>query len=165
MRTSPRLDTGKRRPYCLLVARSSLRRWLLGAGLVLAGGCPSEQQRDTRLPLLTGLEFDGAAAESPTVLLFHADFRDSDGNLGAGELQPYINGKAAGDALLPLRDVFIDSGVPLDATVGTLQLVLEVQLSAGNLPQEGARFDVGFKVTDADGNGSNVPASTLEIYY
>lgn len=132
---------------------------------MVGGSCLSSQQRDTTLPLLTGLQFDGVAPESPTVLLFHVDFRDSDGNLSAGTLTPYINGKATGESPAQLKELFLENNLALDTPAGTLEFVLEIQIAGDSRPESGSHFDVGFRVTDGDGNESNEPTVTLEIHY
>ncbi|MEW5852980.1 MAG: hypothetical protein AB2A00_29625 [Myxococcota bacterium] len=147
----------------MFARRLTLRCTVLAA--MVATGCLIEQERTTTLPLLTNLNFDGAAADSPTVLLFSMDFRDSDRNLSAGTLKPLINGKPTGDEPVPLQDLFIASGLPLDTANGTLEFVLEVQISDENRPEPGSTFDVGFEATDGDGNVSNTPTSTLEISF
>jgi hypothetical protein len=130
-----------------------------------AGSCLSAQQRDPTMPLLTGLGFDGVSPENPTVLLFHVDFRDSDGDLAAGTLTPLVNGRATSDTPLSIRDIFLDDGMALDTPAGTLRFALEVQVASGAEPESGSRFDVGFQARDGAGKTSNAPTCTLEILY
>jgi len=140
---------------------------LLTALLVLLGtACPmTDQEKDTTLPLFTSLSFDGVAPENSRVLLFHVDFRDSDGDLAAGTLAPLINGKTTGDEPASLRELMLANGLPLDAVSGTLEFVLEVQLSddPASLPESGSTFDVGVLATDGAGHESNQPTVTLEL--
>lgn len=133
--------------------------------LLAAAGCPTDNERDTDLPLLTGLTFEGAARDNPRVLLFHVDFRDSGADLNQGTLSPLLNGVPVLSEPLLLTDLMDRSGVPSNATAGTLLFELEVVITDQSRAEAGSTFDVGVVATDGAGHESNRPTVTLEISY
>lgn len=135
--------------------------------LPLLAGCtpPIAQERDTNLPLLTGLHLDGQAQGNARVLLLSVDFRDADRDLSAGSFIPLINGMPSVQDPLELRPLFLRSGLDMNARAGHLELELEIRLPEDNPPRAGSTFDVGLVVTDGAGHESNRPKATLEISY
>ena len=133
--------------------------------LALLGGCPNEQERDPTMPLLTALGYEGAARDNARVLLFRVDFRDQDSDLSAGTLTILLNGKPALADPLELQELFINSGLALNAQSGTLLFELQLDIPDDNRPPAGSTFTVGVMATDAAGQQSNSPTVTLEISY
>lgn len=127
------------------MSRRALGALALSAGLL--GGC-----YDGVSPSLHDLRFDGQAPDSPVVLLFSVDFEDPNGDLGHGLLETFINGRASGLGALGLEPTFLWNELPLDATEGTLELVLE--LSLAEPPSDGAEFELGVRALDSLGHVS-----------
>jgi hypothetical protein len=128
-------------------------------------GCPNAQERDAGLPLMTALTYEGAARDNARVLLFRVDFRDEDGDLSAGNLAVLINGKTALADPLSMKDLFIKSGLPLNAQNGTLLFEVQMDIRDDAPPESGSVFSVGVLATDGAGQESNRPTVTLEISY
>ena len=112
-------------------------------------------------PALANFRFDGAAEDSPTVLLLSVDFHDGDGDLANGDLQTFIDLKPTSLGSLPLLPLFLESDVPLTATDGTLEFVLELSFGQSGVPDDGATFELGARVTDEGGNTS--PTQTIKL--
>lgn len=153
-----------------LLAQSSIeRRVPLLAVLILMlaslAACGGEHEANT--PWLTHLAYDGQAEKNALVILLSLDFEDGDGDLGAGLLSPMINGKDSGEKPLPLKSIFAESDVALDATQGHLQFGLEIlmDLQPDYRPDPGSTFELGVKLQDAAGHDSNHPSLYMRIDY
>jgi hypothetical protein len=125
----------------------------------------NSQELNPELPLLTELTFDGVAPTNPLVLLFRVGFRDSDEDLSQGTLTLIINGEPSEATAIGLQELFTATGLPLTTVAGTLEFVLEVQLTVNSLPTPGSTFDVGVQAVDGAGHESNTPTVTLQIDY
>ena len=109
-------------------------------------------------PSLSNLRFDGPAKDSATVLLLSVDFHDGDGDLGRGTLATFIDGEPTSAGALELLPIFLRSELPVNATDGTLQFVLELALG-GSPPPSGTSFHLGVRATDI----AEHPSATDEI--
>lgn len=135
--------------------------------LALGGalGCPNAQERNPDLPLLTNLTFEGVARDNAQVLLFNVKFRDEDGDLGAGSLNILINDKSGNTDPIPMEELFRKSGLPSNASEGTLLFELQVDIPADERPAAGSMFTIGVEARDGSSNQSNRPTVRLEINY
>jgi hypothetical protein len=115
-------------------------------------------------PILSNLRFDGPAKDSATVLLLSVDFHDSTGDLGNGALETFIDSTPTSAGALDLVPIFLRSDVPIDATDGTLQFVLELSLGASP-PPSGTTFHLGVRATDVAGNTSSTVEIPLTLTY
>jgi hypothetical protein len=121
---------------------------------------------DGYTPLLSDLRFDGPAPDSATVLLLSVDFRDGDGNLGTGFLETFIDGDPTSAGPLDLLPIFLRSDVPVDATDGTLEFVLELSIGSSSAPPpSGTEFSLGVRATDAADNTSSTASLGLRLTY
>ena len=109
-------------------------------------------------PALTNFRFEGAAEDSPLVLLLAVDFHDSDGDLDQGELQTFIDQNPISAAPLPLTPLFLESQLLLGASDGTLQFVLELSFGPRG-PDAASSFLLGVRASD----GQLHTSSTQEI--
>ena len=115
-------------------------------------------------PSLSNFKFDGPARDSPTVLLFSADFHDGDGNLGGGQLETFIDARPTGTGALEMAPIFAQSGLDQGATDGELLFVLELNV-ASDPPASGSKFKLGIRATDEAFNSSSTSEITIEITY
>lgn len=115
-------------------------------------------------PSLRNFKFDGAARDSPTVLLLSTDFYDGDGNLGGGVLETFIDQRPTGAGALEMAPLFAQSGLQQDDNEGDLQFVLELNVNASP-PASGSKFKLGIRATDADFNSSSTSEITIAITY
>lgn len=122
---------------------------------------------DPNAPWLTNLSYDGQASKNALVILLSVDFSDDDGDLSSGQLSPMINGKESSDPPLPLKSIFAESNIPLDASQGRLQFGLEIlmDLDPTYRPDSGSTFELGVKMQDAAGHDSNHPSVYMRIDY
>lgn len=134
---------------------------LVATGLLLAA-CPTS---DGVSPELTDLRLRGQAPDNPLVMLMEADFIDPDGDLSGGFLETYLDGASTSLGELSLYPIFVDSDLPLDATEGLLDFVLELALSPTQLPTSGAEFSLGLRATDEDGHESPLQEVRIRITY
>lgn len=116
---------------------------------------------DGMTPRITSLSFDGQAPDSDLMLLFTAAFEDDDGDLGDGFLETFVNGRPSGLGELDLRNWFLWSDLPLDATRGDVSFALELVLS--DVPEGGASFDFGARAVDGAGNASETATIRLAV--
>jgi hypothetical protein len=126
---------------------------------VVGAGCD-----DGYTPTLSDLRYDGPAPDSATVLLLSTDFRDGDGDLGTGFLETFIDGDPTSAGPLDLLPIFLRSDVPVSATEGRLEFVLELSLGA-TPPPSGAAFELGVRATDAVANTSATETIRLTLTY
>lgn len=131
--------------------------------LALCAGCP-QACSDGMTPQVTDLRMTGQAPDSTTVMLMEADFFDPDGDLGQGSLETFIDANPTSLGGLAMQPIFVRSGVPLDATEGTLSFVLELSV-AGALPESGTQFSLGVVVTDAADHSSERAEARVELSY
>lgn len=115
-------------------------------------------------PALSNLRFDGPAKDSATVLLLSVDFHDGDGDLGRGTLATFIDGEPTSAGALDLLPIFLRSGLPVNATEGTLQFVLELALGASP-PPSGTTFHLGVRATDIAEHTSATDEIPLTLTY
>ncbi|MFH1811098.1 MAG: hypothetical protein ABIJ09_20325 [Pseudomonadota bacterium] len=136
---------------------------MLALALLLSCG----PARDPQAPFLTNLSYDGQAQRNAMVLLFSVDLEDSEGDLAAGVLRPFVNDRDTGEAPVPLDELLLASSLPQDAVQGRLLFNLEVEMSLdpATRPQSGATFKVGVEIEDASQHASNRPSVTLQIGY
>ena len=109
----------------------------------LGAGCD-----DGVTPALSNFRFDGAAEDSPLVLLLSVDFHDGDGDLSGGAMETFIDQEPPSAGALDLTTLFLENGVGLGANDGTLGFVLELAFGA-TLPESGSTFTLGVRATDA----------------
>ena len=128
----------------------------LGLGAALFAGCD-----DGVSPRLEALRFDGQAPDSAAVLLFTMDFEDADGDLGRGVMETYVNGRASGLGALSFEPLFLWNELPLDATEGSLEFVLELSLS--ETLGEAADFELGVRAVDALLHSSQLQTVRLRV--
>lgn len=122
-------------------------------GFVGLTGCD-----DGVTPQLSDFRFDGAAEDSPLVLLLSVDFHDGDGDLSGGSMETFIDQQSTSAGALDLTTLFLENDVGFGANDGTLGFVLELAFGSG-LPESGSTFTLGVRATDAAQNTS----STQEI--
>lgn len=135
-----------------------LARCVTVAAVATAGaGCD-----DGVTPSLTDFVFEGPAKDSASVLLLTVEFHDGDGDLGSGVMETFIDQRPAGAARQALLPIFLQSGVPADATDGQLDLVLELNTGAER-PAVGTSFSLGIRVTDAAQHTSATAELTLTV--
>lgn len=137
-----------------------MRRLVLLAPVLVMLGCD-----DGFTPSLSNFTFDGAARDSPTVLLLSTDFHDGDGNLGGGLLETFIDARPTGAGALEMAPLFAQSGLQQDATDGDLQFVLELNVNNSAAPPSGSTFKLGIRATDEDFNSSSTSEITISISY
>lgn len=123
----------------------------------LASGCD-----DGVTPNLSNFRFDGAAEDSPLVLLLSVDFYDGDGDLSGGALQTFIDQSPTSAGALDLTTLFLENGVGLGANEGSLGFVLELAFASG-VPESGSTFVLGVRATDAGGNTSATRELKLKL--
>ncbi len=118
-------------------------------------------------PRLSGLTFNGQAPDSTLVLLMSVHFEDEDGDLGDGALETFINGAATDAGPIPFLSMFVQNGVPLDATEGDLDFVLELAFDddEAEWPKTGSTFKLGTRATDIEGHTSSTEQVTLSLTY
>ena len=157
----PYLDLTSRLPFFLRSLALIPALFLLTS----LNACGADHDPDT--PWLTHLSYDGQAQKNALVVLLSVDFSDDDGDLGSGQLSPLINGQESGDKPLPLKSIFAESGLALDATQGRLQFGLEIlmDLDPAYRPDPGSTFELGIKMQDAAGHESNHPSVYMRIDY
>lgn len=122
-------------------------------------------------PELSNFRFEGAAPDSPLVLLLAVDFQDGDGDLGVdlgtdrfGKLETFIDQEATGAGALPMTPLFLESGVAPTATEGSLEFVLELAFG-DDAPPAGSKFSLGCRATDAARNTSTTQEIRIQIDY
>lgn len=125
-------------------------------GVLVASACSDEHA-----PRLHDLSFAGQAPESDLVLIFTVGFEDPDGDLGRGVLETFVNERPSGLGPLSLEPIFLWSRVPLDATFGEIEFVLE--LSLDEAPSDGTEFKLGVRVLDEQAHVSNVADIVLRV--
>ncbi len=112
--------------------------------------CPND---DVKLkptsPRLEALVFAGQVEGDPFELVFTADFRDSDGDLGRGKAHVYLDGGKE-PLTIDLVNVFRQSALAPESTRGTMQLPLRF---TGITRTSEVR--VGMQLEDAARNLSN----------
>ncbi|MDP2342507.1 MAG: hypothetical protein Q8O67_16240 [Deltaproteobacteria bacterium] len=113
-------------------------------------------------PALSGFRFDGPAEDSPLVLLLSVDFHDGDGDLSEGLMETFIDDRPTSAGPLSLTTLFLESGVALGATDGTLRFVLELAFGV-DAPESGASFGLGVRATDPLLHTSSTQELTLKI--
>lgn len=152
-----------------LYTRSRLRKRrslsLMACCAVLLGStaCTSLYS-DGQTPQILDLRMMGQAPDASTVMLIEADFFDPDGDLGEGALETFIDANPTSLGGLAMLPIFVHSGVPLDATEGTLSFVLELSL-AETLPESGTQFSLGVVVTDAAQHSSERRDTRIALTY
>lgn len=129
------------------------------ATCAVASGCD-----DGFTPSLSNLRFDGPAKDSATVLLLSVDFFDGDGDLGRGTLTTFIDGEPTNAGPLDLLPIFLRSDLPVNATEGTLEFVLELALGASP-PPSGTTFHLGVRASDVADNTSATVEIPLTLTY
>jgi hypothetical protein len=149
-----------------------MRRGLVLA--VAAGALLSAACNDGHTPALTNLKYNGAAPDSPLVLLLSLDFEDGDGDLASctaieareGDrcvLDTFINDRPTSAGPLPLLPIFVKSGVTSSATSGTLNFVLELSFNGDAPPQDGSTFSLGARASDESQNTSTTQEIKLRL--
>ncbi len=148
---------------------SPVRAFALAAVTVLslgALGCD-----DGVTPVLSDFRFDGAAPDSPLVLLLSVAFHDGDGDLGVdrggderGRLETFIDERPTQAGALSLAPLFLESELAPEATDGTVRFVLELAFG-DNAPPAGSTFSLGCRATDAARNSSSTQQITIKIDY
>ncbi len=130
-------------------------RWLVLFALgILAFGSACG---DGVTPELRALRYLGQAPDSTAVLLFELDFFDGDGDLGDGLLETFIGQRTSELGALDLTPIFARSDLDVDATEGTLDVVVELAFPRDEpLPADGSTFDLGFRAIDAAQRTSNL---------
>jgi hypothetical protein len=123
------------------------------------GGCD-----DGYTPSLSNLTFEGPAPDAATVLLLTVDFYDGDGDLGSGALATFIDGEPTSAGPLDLLPIFLRSDVPVDATEGSLEFVLELSIGA-TPPPSGTTFHLGVRASDVRQNTSSTVEIPLKLTY
>jgi hypothetical protein len=137
---------------------------VIAMGLALGSTGCAALFSDGVTPQVTDLRMTGQAPDSTTVMLMEADFFDPDGDLGQGLLDTFLDGNPTSLGGLSLQTIFVQSGVPLDATDGTLSFVLELSV-AGALPESGSQFSLGIVVTDVEDHRSERAETRIELTY
>lgn len=94
--------------------------------------------------------------DDPWTLILRTDFEDSDGDLGDGRVDFYVNSPAVSDSQ-PMPDIFRQSGVTPDSKSGSLWMWLRFQDSA----PDGALVHLGTRLLDQAGQGGNCYALDL----
>lgn len=130
-------------------------RWSLAA-LLLGAGCGEEAWPPDHPRIV--LEFIEQAPQAPHALRFSTEFTDSDGDLGRGRLEVFVNERTIAE--LAMEDVFSAQlpAVALTSTVGRFELVLELERELAS----GERAMVSMIAVDAKGHASNQPYVELE---
>jgi hypothetical protein len=141
-----------------------IRAGLLCCAVALAASCVVD---DGVTPRLSSLSFDGQAPDSTLVLLMSVHFEDGDGDLGGGSLETFINGTATTAGPIPFLSMFVQNGVPLDATEGDLDFVLELAFDEdeADWPKAGSSFKLGTRATDVADHVSSTEQVTLSLSY
>jgi hypothetical protein len=98
------------------------------------------------------------AQTNPQQLSLSVTFDDAEGDVAGGVGRFYVDGQV--QRSFAMRPVFLQSGVDLRATSGTLKLTVNLEIPD---PVAGTQFDLGFEVVDQAGNVSNRPAITFRI--
>ncbi len=130
--------------------------WVLSLGLIGTIGCD-----DGVTPALSDFRFDGSAEDSALVLLLSVDFHDGDGDLSDGVLETFIDDRPTTAGALGLTALFLESGLALGVTDGTLEFVLELALDSSAVP--GGTFRIGARATDGLQHSSSTQEITLKI--
>jgi hypothetical protein len=102
---------------------------------------------------------EDAVPGDPWEIVFVTTFRDTDGDLGTGLAHVYLNGEPEPAIELPMRDVFRQSALALDATSGKVTVPLRF---ADTVP-DGSEVRMGLMVVDAAGHESNCYRIDLEF--
>lgn len=122
------------------------------------GGEGPDDWTDGR-PRIDWLRYLQQEPSAPTDLQFALAFADSDGDLGGGTLDLFIQerltGAIASSELFPVQSPPVDP----DATRGVLEFVVGLDPT---LPP-GARVRVGVELVDAEGRRSNRPSIELRV--
>lgn len=139
--------------------------WSAAAALagVAAGcggnACPRPASGTATAPAIDSVRMlRNAVPGDPWELVFTVGFRDSDGDLGGGVVDVYLNEKTTPTAL-ELLDLFRGSAVALDSTGGTLTIPLRFSNNVGN----GDKVRLGLQLVDEAGQRSNCYALDLDF--
>lgn len=122
-------------------------------------------------PALSDFKFDGAAPDSPLVLLLSVAFHDGNGDLGVdrggaerGQLETFIDERPTQAGALALTPLFLESGLAPEATDGRINFVLELAFG-DDAPPSGSTFSLGCRATDAARNSSSTQEINLKIEF
>ena len=141
--------------------------FLLGSvvACVLAAGCgeakhcgeTSTPVASSKAPVITNFDLEYQVEEDPWQGIFSLSFTDSNGNLGSGVAEFFVQGTQTES--LNLQDLFLAAGVSPTATEGTIALPLRfADTIAGN-----ARSWLGIQLVDAEQERSNCYALELTL--
>lgn len=130
---------------------------LLGA--VAAAGCggDSAESWEPGRPRIDDVEFLQQTPGRPQSLEFSVAFEDSDGDLGLGQVQLFLDGDENG--ALSMAEIFAKQRppMPLDTTTGRISLIVELSEPV----EAGDDVEVGFLLEDGRGARSNRPTIKL----
>jgi hypothetical protein len=131
-----------------------------------AAGCGENSCADVEAsdasaaPEVVGVKLlEDAVPGDPWELVFVTRFRDSDGDLGNGRADVYLNDDAPPAIKLPMRDIFRQSALSLGAESGVLTLPLRFSDTVPN----GASVQMGLMLVDNAGHKSNCYSMDLKF--
>ena len=137
---------------------------LLALGLLCVVGCghdPCEghgPSSEATAPKITAFNFVRQTPSDPWMLIFATGFADSDGDLGAGHAEVFLDGTAALGSV-GLADLFEQSELDTHATSGTVG----VPLRFNDQIRDGRQVSVQIQVSDAAAHRSNCYESRLKF--
>ena len=150
-----------------MTPHSTRRIVLLGVvvACTLAAGCgdpehcgeTSTPTASSNAPVITNFDLAYQVEDDPWQGIFSLSFTDSNGNLGSGIAEFFVQGTQTDS--LSLQDLFSAAGVAPTATEGTIALPLRfADTIAGN-----ARSWLGIQIVDAEQERSNCYALELTL--
>jgi hypothetical protein len=113
---------------------------------------------DRNAPVIMDIELLPQSIQNPWTMLMALDFKDKDGDLGAGNVLIYVG--ASGPVQLPLAEYFATSELPMDAASGRIGLPLS--LGQGAVSDDNV-LRLGFQFVDAREHYSNCYAIDLHF--
>jgi hypothetical protein len=129
------------------------RALTLGALALVACGpppCPEVATEADTAPVLTEFDVFSQLADDPWTVVFVISFEDSDGDVGVGAAEFFLNGNTSATAV-PMFDLFRQSSLPVDATSGRIAIPLRFREDV----QDGAGVKIGVQVVDGAASRSN----------
>lgn len=130
-----------------VVTQACLILTMIGCGVE---PCSEERSEGSDAPELSVFALDSQMETDPWTLIFSATFADPDGDLGTGRVEFFLNGQAS-DTSVELRELFRQSGLPLNATGGRFAIPLRFS----DTVTDGAKVKLGVQLVDAADLRSN----------
>ena len=114
-------------------------------------------------PVLSDLRYLGQSEDNASVLLFQVDFQDSDGDLGQGATEYFLDGQATLVEAVDNRTLFLANEMDLSAKEGTLDFVLELRVEVDKPSSAEQEFEFAVQMRDAAGFESNRENLRLQL--